>query len=68
MRKDKQNQGYQAKEEKLGGRRDKEGQILEVCFQEKGTNLFLMTGRIQKDIKGLEYSTQDSGDILGDIL
>lgn len=42
MKKDKQNQGCQAKEEKFTGRRGKEGQVLEACFQEKGTTLLFM--------------------------
>lgn len=54
MRKDKQNQGYQAKEEKLGSRREKEGQVLEACFQEKGTNLVFMTAQDTTSYKGLK--------------
>ena len=54
MRKDKQNQGYQVKEEKLGGRRDKEGQVLEGGFQKKGANLFLMTVQDTTRYKGLK--------------
>lgn len=67
MKKDKQNQAYQAKDEKLGSRRDKEGQDLEACFQEKGTNLVFMTVQDTRRYKGLKTEYTRFSYILEDI-